>query len=335
MALYVDEGAGDNDDDDDKSYLTFVDWNTLVKLPANVAFKGDNGKYLATIVQDLIFMSDDPNIAGSSFVVELQPDGHIQVSYRGLPGYYWSVDLVADVWPISLDTSDRNKFWPIKIDENSIAIRSAYNNNFCCHFTGKSEQDGLGASATTITKEAILQVQESVLERKIYNVAYQMEYARIFDEAPFLAGSTTLVNDKEEEGSIAVSIGYQDERSYTFSRSVSLTAGITTSIEAGLPFIEKATITVNYQINGTFQWDNTTTTTTSVTATGAVPVPGKSSAIVDYIGTQGSCNVPYTYTQQDVNSTTGEIIYTDVTDGIYTGVNYYNFYFHVRDTQPL
>ena len=35
MAFYVNE----NSSDDDKSYLTFVDWNTLVKLPAKVVIR--------------------------------------------------------------------------------------------------------------------------------------------------------------------------------------------------------------------------------------------------------------------------------------------------------
>ena len=162
-----------------------------------------------------------------------------------------------------------------------------------------------------------------------------MEYARIFNEAPYLVGSATLTNDDAEEASMQVSVTYTDEKSYTFSRSLSLTAGISASIEAGVPFIEKASITVNYEINGTFQWDETTTTTTSVTATGTVPVPGRSTVIVDYVGTRGTCNVPYSYTQEDKSSMDGQIVYTNQVDGIYTGVNYYNFNFHVRDTLPL
>ncbi|KAL1538266.1 hypothetical protein AAHA92_27030 [Salvia divinorum] len=44
--------------------LEFVDWDTLVKLPKHVAFKGDNGAYLKAYDVDynyLQFGSDDPN----------------------------------------------------------------------------------------------------------------------------------------------------------------------------------------------------------------------------------------------------------------------------------
>ncbi|XP_047961724.1 uncharacterized protein LOC125206517 [Salvia hispanica] len=328
-SLYVD----DDDVDKDENYLTFVDWNTLVKLPANnVAFKANNGKYLRAPGAVMAFSSDDPNEILSSFRVEQKPDGHVEILQPSYPGMQWRV-IDFNAW-VLLD-NQWNQFWPVKVDENSIALRSSYSNNFCFINSGDGFTDSLQASAATITKEAILQVQESVLERKIYNVMYQMEYARIFDEVPYLAGSATLVNDKDEEASMEVSVTYQDEKSYSFTRSLSLTAGVSASMQAGLPFIEQATITVSYEINGTFQWDTTTTNTTSVTATGTVTVPGKSTVTVDYVGTRGTCSVPYYYTQEDKSSLDGQTVYTDLVDGIYTGVNYYNFNFHVRDTTPL
>ncbi|XP_047960135.1 uncharacterized protein LOC125205317 [Salvia hispanica] len=338
MALYVSE----NGDDDDKSELTFVDWNTLVKLPLRVALKGSNGKYIMLDGSLLLFKSVDPNDKTTIWVVEQKPEGHVHIRQREYnDDYFWAVRtpelLVSGIASsLSPPSTQLYNFWPIKIADNSIALRSEHNNNFCCYlYDDYGIMDGLWARASTITKEATLQVQESVLERKIYNVMYQMEYARIFNEEPYLAGSGTLNNDKDEEDSLAVTIEYADEKSYTFSRSVSLTAGVSASIEAGIPFIEKATIEVHYDISGALQWDTTTTTTKSITVTGTVPVPAKSKVTVDYVGTKGTCNIPYSYTQEDKSSTDGQVTYTDLVDGIYTGVSYYNFDFYVRDTMSL
>ncbi|XP_047961725.1 natterin-1-like [Salvia hispanica] len=193
----------------------------------------------------------------------------------------------------------------------------------------------LAPVATTITKETILQVQELVLSRKIYNVRYQMEYARIFDEAPCVAGSSTLINNEDGESTLQASVTYTDQKSYSFTRSLSLSAGISSTIEAGVPFITKASITVDYHINGAFEWGETTTTSTSVTGTAMVPVPAKSSVTVDFVGTRGTCNIPYSYTQEDKRSSDGKVVYTNLYDGIYTGVSYYNFSFTVRETKAL
>ncbi|XP_047961718.1 uncharacterized protein LOC125206511 [Salvia hispanica] len=182
-AFYLSENSGD----DDKSYLTFVDWNTLVKLPAKVAFKGDNGKYMTSVLQILQFASEDPNDEYSSFVVEMMPDGQVRMTQEwASPGVYCSVDTTSP-YQVSFTPviTPRINFWPVKIDENSIALRSADTDKFCIHNTNVGIfGNGVTASASTITKEAIMAVEESVVGRKIYNVVYQMEYARIFDEVP-------------------------------------------------------------------------------------------------------------------------------------------------------
>ncbi|KAG6425879.1 hypothetical protein SASPL_110087 [Salvia splendens] len=343
MGFYVDEKGGD----DEKAYLTFVDWSTLVKLPPNVSLKGDNGKYLRTNETVLEFESEDRNKQDSSFIVEVQPDGHVEIGQGQALSTrsYWNVSRfpthfgLITVNPQSVALPERYMFWPIKIDETSIAFRSVFYPHFCCRrvrniISGELD-NSLSASADSITKEAIMEVQESLLSRKIYNVRYQMEYARIFNEVPFVAGTTSLSNPNEGVATVQASITYTDEKSYSFSRSLSLTGGVSSSIEAGVPFITSASITVSYEINGTFEWGETTTTSTSVTATGTVPVPGKSTVIVDYVGTRGTCNIPYSYTQQDTSSVDGKIVNTILYDGIYSGVSYYNFSFSIREIKSL
>lgn len=110
---------------------------------------------------------------------------------------------------------------------------------------------------------------------------------------------------------------------------------MTTSIEFGIPLIEKGTIEVSYEINTTLEWNNTTTSTISVKATGTVPVPPMSVATVSYVGTMGTCDVPFSYTQRDTSSTDGKIIQSEQIDGVFRGVNAYNFSFVIDKTEPL
>ncbi|KAH6795836.1 hypothetical protein C2S51_036822 [Perilla frutescens var. frutescens] len=333
-AVYVDSKSVPGD-----GYLTYVDWDTLVNMPQHVAFKGDNGKFLRAYwfhdLPYLQFSSSDPNDEVSGHEVQLMPDGHVMIkcvhySKFWRYGYDW-------IWADGSSSSNINTilYWPVKIDDTTIALRSAANNHFCKRLTADNKTNCLNASASTITNEARLQVQELVVERKIYNVRYRMEDARIFGEKPFVAGSTTAINRADEEDSIAVSVEYKDSSSYSFTRSLSIMAGVKTTIEADILGIVDGEIEFSFEITGAFEWNNTTTTEKTVTATGTVPVPARSKAIVNYVGTMGTCNVPYSYTQQDKSSTDGRVVENQLIDGIYTGVNCYNFSFEVLEYQPL
>lgn len=336
MALYVNMSPGS-----DQGYLTFLNWETLVKLPGRVAFKGDNDMFLQGATLDrlpyLQFSSDDPNTRSSGHEVTLMPDDrHVRIRSDHF-GQFWRLmpNWIRAEAGVTTPENRDTLFWPVKIDANTIGLRSAGNNNFCKRLSADRKTSCLNASADTLTREARLGVQELVEGRRIYNVRYRMQDARIFDESPYLAGSTTLFNDKDVEAAVAVAITYEEESSYSFSRSVSLTAGVTSTISFGLPSIVGGSIEVSYQVNTTLEWENTTTTKTSVTSTGSVPVPPRSTALVSFVGTRGTCNIPFHYTQQDRSSTGAGIVETEQIDGIYTGVNCYNFHFVVERTERI
>ncbi|KAH6812980.1 hypothetical protein C2S51_021998 [Perilla frutescens var. frutescens] len=321
-------------------YLAYVDWDTLVNMPQHVAFKGNNNSFLKGYWQDglnyLQFGSPDPNGEQSGHEVQLMPDGHVKIKSVYF-GRFWRYGTNW-IWADSNDDSSSNVdtlFWPVKIDNNTIALRSAANNNFCQRLTTDNKTSCLNAATKTINDEAKLEVHELVVERKIYNVRYRMEDARIFGEKPFVAGTTTAVNRSDTESSIAVAVEYKDSRSYSFSRSLSLTAGVKTSIEADVMGIAKETIEFSFEITGALEWAKSEVTERTVTATGTVPVPPRTKAVVNYVGTLGTCNIPYSYTQQDKSSTDGRVLERQLIDGIYTGVNCYNFSFEVLQYQSL
>ncbi|XP_042054674.1 uncharacterized protein LOC121799381 [Salvia splendens] len=196
---------------DSYDFLTFVDWSTLVKLPAHVAFKGDNGRFLEGRSWDgynyLQFSSDDPNEEASGHRVSLMPDGHVRITsdhwdsqfWRRSPNWIW-----ADSDQSSIDDNDTH-FWPVKVDENNtIALRNAGNNNYCARLSAEGKSDMLNADVQNITKEARLVVQELVSQRNIYNVVYRMQDARIHDEVPYVAGTSVLTNSSDHEAAMAV-----------------------------------------------------------------------------------------------------------------------------------
>ncbi|XP_047949406.1 natterin-2-like [Salvia hispanica] len=177
---------------------------------------------------------------------------------------------------------DRNLlFWPIKIDNNTIALRSVGNNRICQLHNWGNINRCLNAAV------------ELVLNRSIYNVRYRMEDARIYGETPYAAGTTTASNFSNQDAEVGVQITYEESSSYTFSRSLSLTAGVTTTISAGVPLVAGGSIEISYQVNAAFEWGESRTRTKTVTATGTIPVPARSVASVRYVATMGTCDVPY------------------------------------------
>lgn len=325
---------GDSSEDWDK--VRFVDWESIVKLPEHVAFKNDKGKYLQVIEQGghpyLKFSSDDPYDEASGFRVYNREDGYVRIKsdYNGM---FWkpSPDWIC-AEESGAGSYDRfeDAFWPTKIDEKTIVLQNGAENKYL-----KPDSDWLKAAATTATKDARMVVEELVQERKIYRVIYRTDEARIYDKTAFVAGKTTATNRGDEEASMEVEVTYEEERSTSFNRSLSLTAGVTTSIEAGVPGILSGKVEVRYEISGTLEWGSTTTTKTSVTSKGIVRVPAKSMAVVHYTGVMASCDVPYSYVQQDKSSTDGKIVYTMLNDGVFTGVNSYDFDFIVDKAHPL
>ncbi|XP_047960929.1 uncharacterized protein LOC125205823 [Salvia hispanica] len=324
--------------------LGFLNWDSLVKLPTHVAFKGDNGQYLKAfrdINQNYLqFGSEDPNDVLSGHEVSMMRDGHVRIK-SDLWGLFWRWESRSGsdwIWADSDDVTandDATLFWPVKIDENTIALRSAGNSRFCKRYTTSRLESCLHAGAGSMTIEARVQVEELVTSRKIYDVRYRMEDARIFGETPYLGGTTSVINESDEAGSIAVTMTYRDEKSRSFSRSTSVAAGVTTSITAEVPGIAGASVSIMTQISAGIEWSETTSQTVEGSATGTVPVPARSLAVVHYVGTMGTCDVPFSYRQEDRSSTSGEISITDQIDGVFTGVNAYNFQFIVERYQPL
>ncbi|XP_047957663.1 uncharacterized protein LOC125203375 [Salvia hispanica] len=335
------------------SPLRFVDAGTLVKLPKHVAFKAAyNDRFLkADYHRDYThisghpvdyryfhFNSNDQEEFNCGYEVFPMEDGHVMIK----SDYYDKYWLQTNTWiagagnDVATPTNKYALFWPIKISgkENVIALRSAANNLFCKGLTLDGKYDCLNACDPSMSKYAQLEVHELVSKRSIRNVRYRMEDARIHGQEPVVVDTVSFDNPTDHEVTVTDSIEYKTENSYSFTQGLSITSGVKVSMEAELPFIGgvKTGIEVHHEITGSFNWGHTKMESITHTGTGSVPVPPKSKVIVDCVVTKGTCNIPFTYTQEDQSSTTGKIHRSDHVDGIYEGVSYYNFTFQLKET---
>ena len=224
-------------------------------------------------------------------------------------------------------------FWPIKVEDNIIALRNLGNNNFCKRLTTEGKTSCLNAAVRTITIEARLQVYETVLSRRIYNVNFRLMDARIYNQNVLTMANGDATNNTQEPNTVDIKLSYTETKTSTWNASVSVKLGVKTTFQTGVPFIAKGQIEVSAEINSAYQWGETITSTSVVETVYKVTVPPMSRVKVSLLATRGSCDVPFSYTQQDT-LTNGKQITYNMDDGVYTGVNSYNFKYETQQ-EPL
>ncbi|KAJ6837143.1 natterin-3 [Iris pallida] len=309
-----------------------TDWDSLVILPKLVTFKGHNDKYLkSSWIQRHEyhqFSGDDGNKDETTYELTMMNDGRLSVRsnffqkfWRRSPNWIW-----ADATSSSTDDND-TVFWPVKIDDHTIVLRNLGNNMYCRSLTTEGKTNCLNASATTATREALLAVQEPVSSRDIYNVRYRLEDARIYDEEPFIAGEGSAVNQTGQRNTLAITVAYEDKHAYSYSNSWSITAGISYKFTTGIPRINQHEFSVSSEVTKSWEWSKTTEDTKTASATYTAVVPPWTSVKVNYVGTKGKCDIPFSYTQRVRLSTTGKMVTTEHTDGVFMGVNAYKYHF--------
>lgn len=326
--------GSENPDKDSCDVYTTVDWESLLIMPKHVAFKGDNGQYLSARWieghQYLQYASNDigdPTVGNEIFTTN---DGSIRIKsdyfdkfWRRSPNW---------IWADSTDKTNNNSdtlFWPVKVDDNVVALRNLGNNNFCKRLTTEGKTSCLNAGVSTISKEARMQVEELIISRQIYNVNFRLLDARIYSQNVLTMATGAAINRTQEAHNAEVKLSYTETKSSTWNASVSLKLGVKTTLQTGIPFIAKGQIEISAEFSGAYQWGETKTTTTVVETVYKVTVPPMTVVTVSLLATTGSCDVPFSYTQRDT-LTNGQQVTYNMDDGIYTGINSFNFKYETK-----
>ena len=99
---------------------------------------------------------------------------------------------------------------------------------------------------------------------------------------------------------------------------------MTTTITAGVPEIAETSVEISSEFSGSYTWGETTYDKVKQSNEEQIEVPAHSKVTVRVVATEGVCELPFSYTQEDI-LTTGEKIVRTMNDGIYRGVNSYGF----------
>lgn len=328
--------AGSTSPDNDLcDVCTIIDWESLLILPKHIAFKGDNGQYLSARTIDgypyLEFASSDigdPTVGNEVFTTQ---DGSVRIKsdyfdrfWRRSPNW---------IWADSDDSTTNNPdtlFWPVRVDKNVVALRNSGNNNFCKRLTTEGKTSCLNAAVSTISREARLEVAELVLSRNIYNVNFRLMDARIYDQSDIVMTTAEAINRTHEPHTQQVKLSYTETKSRTWKGNVSLKLGVNITMESGVPCIANGKLEISSEFSGAYEWGETESVTTEMETVYNVTVPGMTRVIVKMIATQGSCDVPFSYTQRDT-LTDGKIVVYNMDDGVYAGVNCFNIKYETKE----
>ncbi|KAG5547082.1 hypothetical protein RHGRI_012946 [Rhododendron griersonianum] len=233
----------------------------------------------------------------------------------------WSYDTTTT----NLDTL----FYPVKVGDNVVALHNLGNNKFCKRLTTEGKTDCLNAGVDTISKEARLVVEELVVSREIYNVNFHLLDARIYNQSIVTMVTKTDTNDTQESNTATLKFLRNETKSSTWTGTVSFKLGVKTEIQTGIPFIVEGKVEVSAEFTGSYQWGETVSTENQVETEYTFSVPPMSKVTVSLLATQGSCDVPYSYTQRDTLMN-GEQVIHNFDDGVYTGINSFNFFYQTK-----
>ncbi|KAE8678331.1 hypothetical protein F3Y22_tig00111427pilonHSYRG00492 [Hibiscus syriacus] len=314
--------------------FTIIDWSLLLILPRYVAFKGDNDMYMYLYRNNFpCFAQTD--VGESTVACEIVPanDGNIRIKSPET-GKFYRCDSKW-IWADTDDTTADNMetlFRPVKLGDDKIALISLRNNNFCKRLSEGSTGNGVAAVVHSVTKEAQITVEEHILSRQIYDVKYDLDNARVYNETVIVVDQNSASNFTEKESSMDVKLVNKDAKSSSWKTDFSLTLGMKASMDISVPLIFEGSIEMSAEVKTGIELGKVFESSTEVEVLHKVVVPPMSKVTVDLIATKGMCDVPFTYMQRDTLYD-GSSVLTEVQGGTYYGSNYYRKKFEARSEQ--
>ncbi|KAF0893782.1 hypothetical protein E2562_029676 [Oryza meyeriana var. granulata] len=314
--------------------FTVIDVSRQKQLPSYLAFKGDNGYFLgARIVEGYNYLQFSEQDIGDSRVLHTtftNDDGVVRIksNYFGL---FWRRSPNW-IWADSDDTTHNkpDTLFRVTTGDGFIALRNLGNNNFCKRLTTEGKTSCLNAAVDSITTEARMQCYEPVLSRHIYNVDFRLSEARMYTEDIHDLHSQTVKNQASTTSKTTLTFTYTNTVASTWSTTVSLKMGVKTTLEAKVPFFGDGKIELSTEFSGSITWGKTETEQKQITKQISVDVPPMKKVTVKAIGSNGVCDIPFSYKQRDVLTNGQEVIH-EFTDGMYFGVKTSDVTFEVKE----
>ncbi|XP_074270591.1 uncharacterized protein LOC141594474 [Silene latifolia] len=285
------------------------------------------------------FTSDDYGKESVANEISINKDGYIAISKKGSPGYYWTCLRGKETVTVSHIVFDTQElfFEVVRVKDEAIALRNVKSGKFCRRGGHPTSDlpDYLSATATSIIKEAQFQVVETVFSRSVQVLDFDLDKSRIYNMEPIISDIHTFDNPTNKDQEASMNLTISTTKTTTWNNNISVGGGVETSFKTGISYIAEGKITVSVNASYSHEFGGTSGETQQVGDTYTVKVPPFKRVTGRGMATKGTCDVPFTYTQVDHltevdHLTDGSTIRTTLSDGVFTGVNAYNFYHDVH-----
>lgn len=357
--LQLDDGV----DQENRSHNFTVCSVPRKDLPKHVAFKGVNGKYLGTYPlgrwplnalsnvglglaqavspvyfgpaklishqEYLQFHVKDTRDARAIFTTFTNADGTVRI--KSSTCGFWRRNSDSDDFISTPEVRDDNdpadSLFEVVNGDGFVALRNLGNNKFCRSLSIHLRHC-LRADDDTISNYARFKLEEPVISQEIYDVEFNFNEARIYNNELISVDSDVRTNHTKEVQTGTFSFKKTTEVVSTWGTTVSSKTVVGkkffSRITPRTPVVLGNEVTLSTESassrrdTGSSRYSEERTMTQNFTMSAGETITAK------FVARRASCDVPFSYKQKSV-LTNGEEIVTDHDDGIYTGVNKYDF----------
>ncbi|XP_039778191.1 uncharacterized protein LOC120645473 [Panicum virgatum] len=193
----------------------------------------------------------DPTVRN---IIHTNSDGTIRI-YSSHYGKFWRRSPNW-IWGDSDDTTGRDRdtvFRAHLFEGGKCALQNLGNNNYCKRLTTEGKTSCLNAAVPTITREAQLELHETVLSRRIYDVEYHLKDVKTHGLKPRTYYNKTIANNTSRPHKNTLTISYSVTTERRWDSNVSWKLGVTTTITAGVPEIADASVEISSEFSGETQ----------------------------------------------------------------------------------
>ncbi|KAI3984145.1 hypothetical protein MKX01_028005 [Papaver californicum] len=312
---------------------TFLDWESIVVLPDLIRIKGvKSGNHLKAFEDG--FMDFNRQADNSSvFDYEVSPsrNGGIRLKSTSF-GKYW-MDMDYSDWVLLKQDSStvhdtKTVFFPTIVDGNRIIMRSLQSNYFCNMHSADNKENCLATLNNYPDDWSYMVIEEPVISRKIENVRYHLNDARIYNKKSVALISDDSSNKTPNPLTSELNLKTTVTNTTNWSTSVFLTVGVKMSITVGIPDIGSGEIEISGAVTKSSEWGETVTESLEVGSVKTITVPSMARLKASLMATRVSYDIPFSYTQRDVLKNGGTKV-TEKNDGLFTGQNGYGYRYDV------
>jgi len=155
-----------------------------------------------------------------------------------------------------------------------------------------------GLSTEQLVQKGITWYNTEITVTSLVDCQFDLTQVAILSQSPVALVSQTYNNTSQVtlQNTFTISSSLEETQSFSQDESTNLQFGESLTVEAGIPEVDSASATINFQLSATQEvsYTNTSSVTKSFSESSPVSVPGGYCIKLTAAVTQGTYSVPYT-----------------------------------------